>query len=362
MSGVLLVGITLAALVVAVLWRASRPRRDPSELRDLARAEMKQFARARRELPTEGDWVEDVTVLVKAFERPLCAVRAVESVRAFYPTLRVLVCDDSREPLFENGAEPLPGVTWLTLDFDLGHTLGAGRNFLVDRTETKYFFLMDDDHEITEGTRLEAMHAFLEQSGYDIVGGAQGSEEYGAAIFQPRDDVVEQVFHRHHGLVSPGVVRCDRVSNTFMARTEAVRKVYWEGRVYAHEHADFFLRASRAGLRIAQMGGTWVDHDRNCEEATGFLGAVLGKVLGGLIAHRDGRYRRLRMGGDDETTVATLRARELYKKYVLDKNGVRDIVDVDRREDREALESLIGPPGGPRARAGASPSGAVEAP
>jgi GT2 family glycosyltransferase len=345
-SVVLPVGLALAGLFLFAIWRANRPRRGAHDMRRLAREELEQFGRARRELVVEGAWAEDVTVLVKAFERPLCAARAVQSVRAFYPTLRVLVCDDSREPLFENGAEPLPGVTWLTLDFELGHTLGAGRNFLVDRTETKYFFLMDDDHEMTEGTRLEAMHAFLEQSGFDIVGGAQGTEEYGAAVFEPRGDTVEQVFHRHHGLVSPGVVACDRVSNTFMARTEAVRKVYWEGRVYAHEHADFFLRASRAGLRIAQMGGTWVDHDRGCEEATGFLGAIVGRLVGNLIAHRDGRYRRLRMGGNDETTVATLRARDLYKKYVLDKNGVRDIVDVDRREDREALEALIGPPAG----------------
>jgi len=309
-------------------------------LRALARRELQEFAAHPPAVPDEGEWSRRVTLLVKTFERPRCASRVVCSIRRHFPRVEVLVCDDSREPLFEDGAQPLPGVTWLTLDFDRGHTLGAGRNYLVDRTPTPFFFLLDDDHVVTAGTRLADMLDFLEGHGYDIVGGAQGREEYGAAVFEQDGDGVRQVFHRHHGEVAPGVVRCDRVSNTFMARTEAVQRVRWEERVYANEHADFFLRASRAGLLIAQMGGTWVDHDRRCEQAAG----LWGRLLGDLLPHKDGHYRFLRLGGDGQTRAAARRARELYRRYVLEKNGVRDIVDVDRARDRRALLRLIGPP------------------
>jgi hypothetical protein len=117
--------------------------------------------------------------------------------------------------------------------------------------------------------------------------------------------------------------------------------VPWEERVYANEHADFFLRAAREGLRIAQMGRVFVDHDRRCERASGRLA----RWLGPLRSHPDARYRALRLGGAEGGGGSpAARARELYRLHVLEKNGIRDIVDVKRRSARRALERLIGPP------------------
>lgn len=298
--------------------------------------------------PTEGPWAERTTFLIKTFERPCCAVRLIRSIRARFPTVRVLVCDDSRVPLFEDGAEPLPGVRWLVLPFEAGHTLGAGRNHLLDRTDTEYFFLFDDDHTVTEGTHIGAMVGFLDRSGYDLVGGAQGAWAYGAAVFDRQGDRAYQRFGKHRGLIEPGVVACDRTSNTFLARTDAVQRVRWEERVYAGEHADFFWRATEEGLRIAQMGGTWVGHDRSCEPARDLVGAVFGR----LLAHRDATYRWFRLGGDQAEGDAADQAVEGHRRYVLEKNGLAAIVDVSRPWDEVALQRLIGRPSGPlRARA-----------
>jgi GT2 family glycosyltransferase len=315
----------------------------PGERASQARAELLAFGASLAPRAPEGPWVRELTAVVKTFERPCCVVRFLRSLREQHPTLGVLVCDDSREPLFADRSEPLPGVTWLVLPFEAGHTLGAGRNHLVANVKTPFLFLSDDDHVLTPGTRLREMLDFLKEHGYDLVGCAQGRRGYGAASFEQRGDVVYQHFGRHRGLVTPGVVRCDRVSNVFVARTEALRRVLWEDRVYANEHADFFLRATREGLRIAQMGGAFVEHDRSCEAPSGWLS----RLFGPLLSHRDGRYRALRLGrGEGSDGSPARRARELYRRHVLEKNGIRAIVDVNRRSERRALEQLIGPPVG----------------
>jgi hypothetical protein len=287
-------------------------------------------------------WLSQVTAIIKAFERPCCVARLVISIKRYYPSLRVLVCDDSRVPLYQDGAEPLPGVTWYTLPFELGHTLGAGRNFLIDRAQTEYVFLCDDDQEFLPGTRLRAMWKFLESSGYDIVAGAQDHFDYGAAIFKRKNDKILVCFDAHHGLVAPRVVACDRVHNTFLARTESLRRIRWHEKVYAREHTDFFIRAYNAGLKIAQMGGTRVGHDRSCEPRRGFLG----KILGTIMYHRDQHYRMMRWGAEANagTREAMKKTRDLYETHILTYHGVSAIVDKKSLRRQFALYRLIGWP------------------
>ncbi|MFC1791555.1 glycosyltransferase family 2 protein, partial [Gemmatimonadota bacterium] len=138
------------------------------------REDLLRFAEDFQPGPPEGPWAEDVTVVIKTFERPRCVSQLLRSIRKYFPTIQVLVCDDSRTPLFGDRELPLPGVTWLTLPYELGHVVGAGRNYLADQVTTPFLFLCDDDHVFTEGTRLDLMHRFLTNSGYDLVAGAQG--------------------------------------------------------------------------------------------------------------------------------------------------------------------------------------------
>jgi hypothetical protein len=283
-----------------------------------------------------GDWTRDVTIVATTFERPRCVFQLLTSIRRFYPAIPVLVCDNSPQPLFENGAALSPAITWLTPPPGLGHTVGAGRNHLIEHVRTKYFFLADDDHVFNAHTDLQAMYRFLERRGYDLVGGCQGKDDYGTAVFEQRGDVVYQHFYRHHGLIEPGVVRCDRVSNTYLARTEAVRQVRWEHRVYANEHAEFFLRATRQGLKIAQMAGVYVDHKRDCERATGLLGRVFGRFL----PHRDRAYHRL-MVGANVFGIRSKKARELETRYCFQKNGIRRIESVSHPEEKTTLKKLL---------------------
>ena len=71
------------------------------------------------------------------------------------------------------------------------------------------------------------------------------------------------------------------------------------------------------------------------------------RLFGPLLPHRDRRYRALRLGGGEGSDGSPARrARELYRRHVLEKNGIRAIIDVNRRSERRALEQLIGPPAG----------------
>jgi hypothetical protein len=280
--------------------------------------------------------MRDVTLIATTFERPRCIAQLLASVRRFLPGIRTLVCDSSRAPLFADGTEIPGGITWLTLPPGIEHTVGAGRNHLLRHVGTPYFFLCDDDHVLTEHTDLAAMHGFLERHAYDIVGGCQGKGDYGTAVFEQAGDVVYQRFYRHRGVIEPGVVRCDRVSNTYLARTHAVREVLWEHRVYANEHAEFFLRATRRGLKIAQMGAVYVDHRRDCEGARG----VVGHLLGRLLPHRDRAYARAMIGAN-ALGLRSRAARDRERKYCFEKNGIRRIESVSRAEDRAALTALL---------------------
>lgn len=301
---------------------------------DQARQTIRGIAAAAPVVPAA--WWPEVTIIVKTIERPACVAKCLVSIREFYPTLPVLVCDDGREPLFADGEEPAAGIRWLTLPYAAGHTLGAGRNHLLRHVTTPLFFLADDDHVFNRHTRLDVLHGVLRRHGLDIAGGSQERGDYSFAVFTERGEVVEKHFREYHEELEPGVVRCDHLSNTFLARTATVRAVGWEERVYAAEHTDFFLRATRAGLKTGFVGYVYVDHDRSTEEATGWAGRLLGRWL----PHRDRMYAWLRGGGDQ----AGVDARALEEEFVLKKNGLKSLVEVKNRAWRAPLEARLGTP------------------
>ena len=71
---------------------------------------------------------EQMTVLIKTFERPAVFRRLVQSIRRLYPSLPIVVADDSREPI------RLSGVETVSLPYDSG--IAAGRNAGLDRATT----------------------------------------------------------------------------------------------------------------------------------------------------------------------------------------------------------------------------------
>jgi GT2 family glycosyltransferase len=206
-----------------------------------------------------------VTVIMKTFHRPITARRAVDHLRRFYPEIRLLVADDSREDLaFEH-----PDAEVVRLPFDSG--LSRGRNALLERVETEFFLLMDDDNWFSRQTRLGLMLAILERERFDILACHVYLRRHTERLFPKRklggfflnlrlEDGTFAMIEECHQKTRAWRV-CDLVENFFLARTQRVRDLGgWDDRLKIAEHTDFFLRAKRAGLKVGYTPLAGVDH------------------------------------------------------------------------------------------------------
>jgi GT2 family glycosyltransferase len=206
------------------------------------------------------------TVIMKTFHRPETAALAASRVRRYYPEIRLLVADDGREDL----AFRHPQAETLRLPFDCG--VSKGRNALLERVETGFFVLMDDDHFMSRHTRLDRMLAILERERLDILAcHVYRRKRHTDRLFPKRklDDFFRDfsleagtlTMRQAQGPVTRGYRVCDVVENFFVARTERVRAIGgWDERLKLVEHVDFFMRAKQAGLRVGYTARSGVDH------------------------------------------------------------------------------------------------------
>ena len=107
--------------------------------------------------------LDDLTAVIKTFQRPRSLDRLIASIRRFYPELKILVGDDSFVP------SPHHNVDYLRLTPDVG--VSAGRNALLERIETPYFLLLDDDLEFTAETVIQRLMAPVAEGMIDLVAG-----------------------------------------------------------------------------------------------------------------------------------------------------------------------------------------------
>ncbi len=193
--------------------------------------------------------MKNVTIIIKTFERPHLVRRLVQSIRQFYPDVRVLVGDDSREP------QPVEGAELLALPHDIG--LSAGRNRLVDAVETEHTLLLDDDFVFGPDTRIELLQAALD-AGFDLAAGRVGGAEYHGLLLRTGDTL--HCLYRQQRRVHNGYPVFDMTWNFFLARTQALREVRWDEELKLAEHTDFFLRATQRPLLITHVPEVNIGH------------------------------------------------------------------------------------------------------
>jgi glycosyltransferase involved in cell wall biosynthesis len=203
--------------------------------------------------------MEHVTAIIKTFERPQFLNRLLDSVRQYYPDLPILIADDSSVPTSVKHT----GVQTYRLPYDSG--LSAGRNFLVDKVQTKYFLLLDDDFIFTEKTKLETLMSLLDRDiDLDIIGGEVWDRPTGPWNFNGLLATAEfkHAVKRNQWLERrDGYTVCEIIPNFFMARTERIRSVKWDPRLKLSEHVDFFVRC-KGVLKVGFTSSVCIDHDR----------------------------------------------------------------------------------------------------
>ncbi|NXE99513.1 B4GN1 acetylgalactosaminyltransferase, partial [Menura novaehollandiae] len=109
-----------------------------------------------------------VTVATKTFLRYDKLRGLIASIRRFYPSVTIVVADDSQRP------EPLSGPHLEHYLMPFGKGWFAGRNLAVSQVTTKYVLWVDDDFIFTPRTRLEKLVDVLERTSLDLGSGGAG--------------------------------------------------------------------------------------------------------------------------------------------------------------------------------------------
>ncbi|XP_043081479.1 beta-1,4 N-acetylgalactosaminyltransferase 1a isoform X2 [Puntigrus tetrazona] len=186
-----------------------------------------------------------VTIATKTFLRYDKLQDLINSIRRFYPTITIVIADDTEEPKPVSG----PYIEHYIMPFGKGWF--AGLNLAVSQVATKYVLWVDDDFIFTSSTKLEKMVDILERTTLDLVGGAVRevtgyTATYRHIISTDAGDEEGDCLHIrtgfHHGMEGfPNCVVADAVINFFMARTEKIRQVGFDPRLPRVGHLAFFI-------------------------------------------------------------------------------------------------------------------------
>lgn len=182
--------------------------------------------------------LDQLTMVIKTFERSRLAARLIRSIRRHYPRSTIVVVDDSREPTRFDGVENLH------LPYNSG--ISAGRNEALRLVETPFVLMLDDDFVFTRHTRLaDAMRTMVDNERIDIMGG----QVVDLPLYITHDYHRAGLFHtgatplHTPGTLIGGLPVTEKVPNFFIARSDGLRRVGWDPRLKMLEHADFFSRA-----------------------------------------------------------------------------------------------------------------------
>lgn len=115
--------------------------------------------------------MKGVTIIITAFMRPDCLQRCVESIRRFYPKIKIIVSDNGRpDPYVKRLLVETHKCRYLELSFDSGASLA--KNVALNLTKSKYAVIIDDDFEFTKETKLEKFKTILDNDEtIGVVGG-----------------------------------------------------------------------------------------------------------------------------------------------------------------------------------------------
>lgn len=209
------------------------------------------------------DAIKKTTAIIKTFERPRSLWLLLESMRAMYPDLEVIVGDDSfgkKERKDNQKACETYNARYVAFPKDIG--LSFGRNRLLERVETPFFLLLDDDFVFTEKTRVEELVERVDKYGLDIVAGSvemDGMRKHYEGIFDYRGNELHSIA-RSKGRVGD-VYLYDLVFNFFAGRTKTVSFLGWTDELKLAEHTDFFFRA-RDLLSVGYYGDVEVTNSK----------------------------------------------------------------------------------------------------
>jgi glycosyltransferase involved in cell wall biosynthesis len=255
-------------------------------------------------------FIEDTTFIIVAYNRPQSLLNLIESIRKYYSN-RIIIADNGIYWLTPKALEGFGDIENYVLERDCG--LSASRNFLLDKIETKYGLLLDDDFIFTDETRIEDLYEHIQH--YDILSGDVYEARRGCIsgffgnleikdntilhkkvpIYEPHKlksyskkiamynrkmfkssnnkvieklnekkqeyaDKVEEIKNTHN--LPNTIIKCEIVPNFFLFDVSKVRQIRWDDNLKMSEHTDFFLRCKNK-LRVGYLPSVYCIHMRD---------------------------------------------------------------------------------------------------
>ena len=208
---------------------------------------------------------DNVTFMFKSFERHKQARALVRSIRKYYLGTRIVIADDSREPLEIAGDD----VTILHMPFNSG--LSKGLNLALAEVKTPFLVRMDDDELLTRHVDLGSEFRFL-QSHPEVDLVAMPCIDACKSLSVKKNLRVYSEFNMReaplplkipHGTwIDDSHIVLGKVNNRFLARTDSIRKVGWDDNIRMIDHHDFFYRAAGVLVSVLSMNSV-VFHNHN---------------------------------------------------------------------------------------------------
>ena len=190
--------------------------------------------------PCTDPVIDNLTAVIKTFERPHKIKRLLRSLQRQFPTLKIIVIEDSQHPT------NLPAnVTHITLPFDQG--VCVGKNAGLKQVKTPFVLLLDDDFICYRKTQLLSMlKRLIAEPRVDLLAGILV-----CFPFRRKNTCLNRPFLYPNATrplvpintpLAGGVVAL-KTPNFFIARTDKVRDIGWNENIKRLDHADFFTRA-----------------------------------------------------------------------------------------------------------------------
>lgn len=215
----------------------------------------------------EIDYVKkNVTFIYKSFERQNMATRLYHNIQSYYPGVKVIVSDDSEMQLEVNEEN----IEIIHLPFNSGVSLGL--NKALEKVKTPFVVKLDDDELLTRKTKIgDQLHFLLDHPEIDIVSfcpltaikcknaDRAMEEEYTRFTMQ---EAPRKLLVPHGTKIDDTHVVMAKTPNSYLARTDSIRKIGWDDNIRMIDHHEFFYRA--AGILVAAVAkGTVVFHYHN---------------------------------------------------------------------------------------------------
>lgn len=213
----------------------------------------------------------DITFCIKTFERRDCLERLLFSIAQYYPQANIIIGDDSKlfdadyyRDLWKRLAES--GLLLKPTAYNLGYDTGLsyGRNFLVDKSQTKYCLILDDDYVFSEKTDILTLKEILDKD--EEIGVAGGLIMNGEAElhFEHNLELEDGVlYHREYQgeqnkIGNIKYITPDCIPNFFLIRKEIGQK--WDDNIkISGEHNDFFFRL-KGKCKVAYCREVSINH------------------------------------------------------------------------------------------------------